>query len=306
MNQYEFLASLADEGRRLDSFLASRVPEKASRASIQQSIQGGGVRVNGDVVKKNNRTLRAGDKLSLDWEPQTHEPPAGEKADLKVIYEDGQFVVIDKPAGMVVHPAPGHKSGTLVNALIGSGRTLSAGGDRARPGIVHRLDKETSGLLIVAKTENAHRKIAALFQARAVEKHYKALVEGRVEFEEGRIDLAIGRHPRQRTLWAVRKDRRGREALTEYRVLKRFRHSTLLDVRIITGRTHQIRVHFAHLGHPVLGDATYGSRVPWGGRLALHAMSLEFEHPSSGKAVRFESPLPEPFAQLIEKEKKRQ
>ncbi len=307
MKHYEFTAGPEDEGRRVDAFLASRMPGKASRTEIQKTLLEHGVCLNGAAVKKNNLILKPGDKLTLDWEAQVEAPPAGEKTELRIIHEDQHIVVIDKPAGMVVHPAPGHKTGTLVNALIGSGRPLAArSGDKSRPGIVHRLDKDTSGLLIVAKTDVAHRKIAQQLESRTIEKHYTALVEGRVEFEEGRIELPIGRHPRIRALMAVRIDGKGREALTEYKILGRFRHSTLLDVRIHTGRTHQIRVHFSHMGHPVVGDVTYGSRVAWEGRLALHATTLEFEHPAPGKKmVRYESPLPEVFVKLIEKEKKR-
>ncbi len=305
MKRYEFVARPDEEGRRLDQFLAARFPGKASRTEIQRAVRERGVLVNGARVKKNDILIRPDDKLAFDWEAAPEIFPEKEFKELRVVYEDRYLFIVDKPAGLVVHPAPGHRTGTLVNVLLGSGKRLSDSGDRMRPGIVHRLDKDTSGLLVVAKTDAAHRKLVRMLQARSIAKHYTALVEGNVEFEEGKIDLPIGRHPRQRTLMAVRLDGKGRESVTTYRVLERYRHSTLLDVRILTGRTHQIRVHFAHGGHPVAGDAAYGARTSFGGRLVLHATRLEFEHPVTGKPVRCKSPLPGDLREILDKERKR-
>ena len=229
-----------------------------------------------------------------------------EQIPVNVIYEDESLLVVDKPAGMVVHPGAGNKKGTLVHALLGRGTTLSMGDTKVkdRPGIVHRLDKETSGLLIVAKNNEAHRKLQDQFESRTVTKIYTALVSGRVDFEEGHIEDPLSRHLKIRRKMAVSKSELAKEALTKYRVLERFGFSTLLKVRILTGRTHQIRVHLAHLGHPVLGDELYGKKES-APRLCLHASKIEFTHPKTGKMMFFESPLPPEFEAALKEEKSR-
>jgi 23S rRNA pseudouridine1911/1915/1917 synthase len=223
---------------------------------------------------------------------------------LRVLYEDEHFVAIDKPAGMVVHAGAGVHTGTLVNALLGRFQSLSALGGDLRPGIVHRLDRFTSGVILVAKNDAAHRALAALFAGRQVEKTYMALVHGNVKAERGRIEKPIARDPRHRTRMTARLSR-GRAAWTEYHVRDRFTGFTLLEVRIGTGRTHQIRVHLSSIGHPVAGDRLYGAPAnneihPPGGRFFLHAHRIRFQHPFTEQPVAIESPLPEDLRRWIE------
>ena len=292
---HEFLAGTEDAGQRLDHFLAARMPE-FSRSRIQAWIGEGRVRVNG-AVKKASWKLRAGERIEV--EPA--EPPPlrafPEDIPLEVLYEDDAVAAINKPAGLVVHAGAGRSSGTLVNALLHRYGELSRGGDALRPGIVHRLDKGTSGVILVARNDAAHRHLAAQFASRSVEKIYLALVEGRVAASHGRIDRPIERDPVRRTRMTARTGR-GRAALTEYRVLERFESFTLLEVRIHTGRTHQIRAHLASIGHPVAGDALYGAAArPAGleplGRPWLHAWRLGFVSPATGQRVVVEAPVPE-------------
>jgi len=267
-----------------------------SRARIQQWIAEGRVRVNG-AEKKASWKVRAGERIEV--EPA--EPPPlrafPEEIPLEILYEDDALAAIHKPAGLVVHAGAGRSSGTLVNALLHRYGTLSESGDAMRPGIVHRLDKGTSGVILVARTEAAHRSLAQQFASRTVEKVYLALVEGRVAPEEGVIDKPIERDPVRRTRMTARTGR-GRAALTEYRVLERFARFTLLEVRIRTGRTHQIRVHLASIGHPVAGDTLYGAAArPAGleppGRPWLHAWRIGFTSPATGKRLLVEAPVPE-------------
>lgn len=244
--------------------------------------------------------LRLGDRVAVT--PQRPAPLRAEPEaiPLAVLYEDADLVAIDKPAGMVVHAGAGVRSGTVVNALLGRFGALSTAGGELRPGIVHRLDRYTSGVLLVARHDTAHRALAAQFAGRKVEKVYLALVHGQVKQERGRIDKPIARHPRQRIRMTARlggPPGPGRPAETEYRVLGRFRGFTLLEVRIATGRTHQIRVHLASIGHPVAGDRLYGAPgktpgLPELGRYFLHAHRIRFRQPSTGAAVTIESPLP--------------
>lgn len=294
--------------KRIDVYLAEAWVGVHSRADIKTALDEGRILLNGKPAKP--RTLvKEGDVLSGHAPAEKESKLVGENIPLSVVYEDESLLVIDKPVGMVVHPGAGHSKGTLVQALLGRGSALSDVGGAFRPGIVHRLDKDTSGLLLVAKTNTAHRRLQSQFAARSLSKTYIALVRGHVEYQEGRIEHAIGRDPKERRKMAVSSLESAREALTHYRVLKRFRHATLLELRIITGRTHQIRVHLTHLGYPVMGDTLYGTRVAASSssapRLALHASKIEFEHPKSGKIMRFESPLPAEMKKMIEEAEKK-
>ncbi len=289
-------------GTRLDAFLASQLAD-VSRATIHKAIQGGECLVN-DRTPKASYKVRAGDEIQLDLPEIAPLEAAPENIPLNIVYEDDELIVINKPAGMVVHPGAGVRSGTLANALVYHFNQLSQP-DSLRPGIVHRLDVGTSGLIVVAKTDRAHQHLAAQFEARTIEKRYTALVYGVIKNESGRIDAPIDRDPRNRVKMAVRPEGQGRPALTLYRVVERFAEFTLLDVEIKTGRTHQIRVHLAHLKHPIVADVTYeGGRVNMVkdvrlrrvieklGRPFLHAASLLFSHPS-GERLAFTVPLPD-------------
>jgi 23S rRNA pseudouridine1911/1915/1917 synthase len=305
MSAHSGLISADEEaaGSRLDSFLASQMPE-ISRTRLRRAIEDGDVLVNDREVKPSYR-LRAGDQVEIDLP----EPPPveliPEAIPLDIVYEDDDLIVVNKPAGMVVHPGAGVSSGTLANALAHHFNQLSSAAGRIRPGIVHRIDKDTSGLLVVAKNDFAHERLSEQFQLRRVLKIYYALVYGQVSPESGEINERIGRSPHHRTRMAVLKGGAGREALTRYEVEKRYDEFTLLRVRIKTGRTHQIRVHLAHIGHPVAGDSTYGPgretsiknaqarrAIRSLGRAFLHAARLGFEHPRSGKQLEFDSRLP--------------
>jgi 23S rRNA pseudouridine1911/1915/1917 synthase len=289
-------------GARLDAFLASQLAD-VSRATIHKAIQGGDCLVN-DHSAKPSYKVRAGDEIQLDLPALAPLEASPEDIPLDIEYEDEAVIVINKPAGMIVHPGAGVKSGTLANALVYHFNQLSQA-TSARPGIVHRLDVGTSGLIVVAKTDRAHQHLAAQFEARTVEKHYTALVYGQVKDEAGRIDAPIGRDPRNRVKMAVRPAGQGRNALTLYHVVERFADFTLLNVEIKTGRTHQIRVHLAHLKHPIVADVTYeGGRVNTVkdarlrsaieklGRPFLHAASLRFMHPN-GERMAFDVKLPD-------------
>lgn len=305
MKAFEWTAPFHPFPKRIDVFLTESFKGELSRVEIQALLKSGIIFLNGKPAKS-SALVKAGDlvqgrAMQVLKKSSALEP---ERIPIKVIYEDESLLVVDKPAGMVVHPGAGNKKGTLVHALLGLGTTLSSGDARTkdRPGIVHRLDKETSGLLIVAKTNEAHRKLQDQFESRTVMKVYTAFVSGRVSFDEGHIEDPLSRHPKIRRKMAVSKEDTAKEALTKYRVLERFAHSTLLKVRILTGRTHQIRVHLAHLGHPVLGDELYGKKES-APRLCLHAAKIDFTHPKTGKIMSFESPLPLEFEAIIHNEK---
>ena len=293
--------SSGDAGRRLDAYLSGRL-SKFSRSSIRRWVEGNRVLVLGQS-RKPSYLLRPGDEIQVDPPPPEPSHLKPEPIPLNVLHEDSCLLLVDKPAGLVVHPGAGNRSGTLANALAYHLEELSRE-ETVRPGIVHRLDKGTSGLLVVAKTEQAHDLLSRQFARREVEKRYLALVHGSVEKDRGEIDVPIGRHPRSRTRISTR-TRKPRPALTRYRVLSRHPGFTYVTVAPHTGRTHQIRVHLTHLGHPVVGDDTYGGRrlrqLPDSiresdmvrmGRNFLHAASLAFVHPGTGRRVRFESPLP--------------
>jgi len=283
-------------GQRLDAWLARALPE-LSRSHIQRSIEQGLATVNGQAVKASAR-LQGGESVALHAAPPTSPTLEPEPIPLTVIYEDDDLLVVDKPAGLVVHPAPGHSSGTLVNALLARWRTFKGPQGGLRPGIVHRLDKDTSGLLMVAKSDAAMLKLAAQLKERRVKKEYLALVEGRLEPAEGRIEAPVGRHPTQRQHMAV--IRGGRNATSHYTVERYLPGFSLVRVKPVTGRTHQIRVHLAFTGHPVAGDQFYGrQQVPNLPRQFLHATRLGFFQPTSGQWLELESPLPPDLASFL-------
>jgi 23S rRNA pseudouridine1911/1915/1917 synthase len=297
--------SLPDE--RLDSYLSTRLAP-LSRGAIQRLIRQGHVRIDGQKVKT-TRAPRAGERIEIQWPPPAPATARPEKIPLDILFEDDDLLVINKPPGMVVHPSPGHEEGTLVNALLHhcQGR-LSGIGGVARPGIVHRLDRDTSGCIVVAKHDDAHVFLSTQFSSRGIEKVYRALVCGRVTSDTGEIRAAIGRHPTHRKHMAVT-DGGGREAWTSYRVIERIGPVTLIEACLHTGRTHQVRVHLKHIGHPIVGDSTYGNRqnkqlteVTGCGapRQMLHAMRLAFRHPCREGRLVVEAPMPVDFLDTLE------
>ena len=304
-----FLINSKDSAKRLDVFLSQKDPF-LSRSQIKRLIEKGDVQVGGRKAKAGLR-LRENDIITLALpEPQKLEVQA-QPIPLTVLYEDRQLIVVNKPAGMVVHPGAGNYSGTLVNALLHHCPDLPGIGGVLRPGIVHRLDKDTSGVLVVAKDDLAHRFLSEQFKAHTPKRRYIGVVFGQLA-EEGQIEASIGRHPSQRKKMSTR-PRKGKEAKTHWKVLERFRHFNLVEFRLETGRTHQIRVHLSSLGHPLLGDPLYGGRRRLASveplplrqglqrlrRQALHAASLGFVHPVTGEAVGFSSPMPEDMAEAI-------
>jgi 23S rRNA pseudouridine1911/1915/1917 synthase len=278
-----------DAGQRLDNWLTARLPDH-SRSRIQDWIKSGNVRVNG-AESRPSYTLRGGETIEVQPAEAAPLHATAEPIPLTVLYEDADLVAIDKPAGMVVHAGAGVHSGTLVNALLHRFGELSGVGGTLRPGIVHRLDRFTSGVLLVAKNDAAHRKLAEQFAGREVRKTYLALVQGEVKAASGRIERPIARDPAHRTRMTARLAE-GRAAWSEYRVLRRFARFTFLEVRIGTGRTHQIRVHLASIKHPVVGDTLYGAAAQGDlGRYFLHAHRIEFRQPGTGEEVVVVSPL---------------
>lgn len=292
-----FEVRAGDAGKRLDHYLQEQLPAY-SRARIQAWIKEGRVRVAGAAAKPSH-LVRAGE--SIDVEPALAPPlsAAPEGLPVEILYEDAAVIAIDKPAGLTVHAGAGAHSGTLVNRLVHHFQSLSQVGGALRPGIVHRLDKDTSGVLLVARSDAAHRALATQFAARTVEKIYLALVKGVVRADSGKITKPIARDPVRRTRMTARLTS-GRKALTEYRVLERFAGFTLLEVRIGTGRTHQIRVHMADAGHPVAGDKLYGGNKPPAPRMFLHAARIAFTSPATGERVRVEAPLPAELTEWLE------
>jgi 23S rRNA pseudouridine1911/1915/1917 synthase len=283
-----FLAEAANAGERLDHYLQARM-SGYSRARLQAWIKDGLVSVNGAPAKPST-TLRGGEEIAVnpaDLPPLKAEP---EDAPIEILYEDASVIALNKPSGLVVHAGAGTHSGTLVNRLVHHFQSLSQVGGEQRPGIVHRLDRGTSGVLLVARTDAAHRTLAAQFSGRTTEKTYLVLVEGRVNADSGRITKPITRDPGHRTRMTARLDH-GRDALTDYRVLQRFEKFTYLEVRIGTGRTHQIRAHLASIKHPVAGDKLYGAQMAE--RIFLHAWRIRFDSPATGERITVEAPLPE-------------
>lgn len=289
-------------GQRLDVYIAER--ERISRSAAQKLIESGAVTVNGEEKAKNYR-LREGDIVECELPEPVPADAQPEDIPLDIVWEDDSLLVVNKPKGMVVHPAPGHPSGTLVNALVyHCGKSLSGIGGVLRPGIVHRIDRDTSGLLCVAKTDEAHESLARQLASRTLQRRYRAVVIGNIKNESGTVSAPVGRHPVDRKKMAVVPG--GRAAVTHYKVVERYRGYTQLALQLETGRTHQIRVHMAHIGHPVLGDPVYGRKTKWERAheellcgQCLHAKSLELIHPKTGEQMHFDSPLPDYFTETV-------
>jgi len=279
------------DAARLDQYLAGLLAG-VSRSQVQRLITQGHVRLNDRAARPGSR-LRTGDRLSWELPAPVPSRLTAEPMDLKILYGDEDLVVIDKPAGLVVHPGPGHSTGTLVHGLLGRGPAWSTIGGTQRPGIVHRLDRDTSGLMVVARNDQAHAELARQLQGRVMTRRYRAIVVGEVADLAARIEAPIGRDRKNRQRMAVMAG--GREAITEFRRLQLAGGHSLLDVTLGTGRTHQIRVHLAYIKHPVLGDTVYGRRSPLIGRPALHAQTLTLRHPRTGKTMTWQSQPPEDF-----------
>ena len=299
-----FEGTVSSEGERLDVFTAALAGVTRSRAGAL--MKDGYVTVDGVVQPKAGFRLKPGMWVAVEVPDPAPSRARAEDIDLDIVYQDADLAVIFKPSGMVVHPAAGNETGTLVNALLKHLDNLSGIGGEIRPGIVHRIDKDTSGLLLIAKNDMAHLSLSEQIRAHAVHRAYKAIVIGNLKEDEGTVDAPIGRHPVDRKRMAIVQG--GREAVTHWRVLERLRGATFVECRLTTGRTHQIRVHMASIGHPVLGDPVYGpkkSPYPVAGGQLLHAYRIGFRHPRSGEEMRFEAD-PEPrFTQWLEKLRER-
>jgi len=285
--------------KRLDIFLTKILPDAPSRTFVQKLINFGYIRVN-EVVVKAHYKIATGDEVHVEipknfLTPQHVKPEA---IPLDIFYEDDFLIVVNKPSGMMVHPAQGCYTGTLVNALMHHSVQLSQVNNEIRPGIVHRLDKETSGLLLIAKDNITHTKLAKLFQRREIKKCYVALVEGDIEFDEGVVDMPIGRHPRQREKKSVQFNDQAKDSVTRYRVIRRIKGTTLVALFPKTGRMHQLRVHMSYLGYPILGDDKYGKKKSFS-RLALHAQGIGFRHPQTKKYLEFFLKPPKEFLSQV-------
>lgn len=296
----KFAITAGEAGQRLDKFLVERLPKTHSRAFLQKLVRSNGVLVDGAPAKSHHK-LRDGERVEVNIPRMIPAAIVPEDLPLDIVYEDDDLLVVNKSGDMVVHPAPGNWSGTLANALAAHCKKLSGLSGPAKPGIVHRIDKGTSGLLVVAKNDEAHRALARQFKLKTSRRVYTALVRGVVQLDNGIIDLPIGRHARDRLKMAVDFNSE-KEAVTTYHVLERFRDSTLLELVLKTGRTHQIRVHMAHIGHPLLGDDKYGTRGEFP-RPMLHAKLLGFTHPGTKKYMEFTSPLPGDIRRLIKQKR---
>ena len=291
-----------DEKTRLDVYLAENLP-LWSRSQIKIQIENGGVCVNQKVITKSGFLIKNNDVISINFKQEelSAEP---ENIDLNIIYEDDDIAIINKPQGMVVHPAPGSKNHTLVNALLYHFDSISAGTDKIRPGIVHRIDKDTSGLLVVAKNNRAHENLAKQIAEHSAFRHYLALTEGVIKEDSGKINKSLARDPKDRKKFCVSDT--GKSAITNYFVKERYQNNTLVEFVLETGRTHQIRVHSKYIGHPIVGDKTYGfakQKFDLDGQL-LHAYKLELTHPTTNKRMTFECPLPDYFENILKKLKK--
>ena len=307
---HELTVGPGDESR-LDLFVSERL--ELSRTRVQKLLAEGKITVDGREGRK-SEPVEEGQRIEVRVPPPTVVSMEPEDLPLEIVYQDSHLAVVNKPAGMVVHPAPGHRTGTMVNALLYHVKDLSGVGGRLRPGIVHRLDRDTSGLLVVAKTDVAHQALSEALKRRDIKRLYQALVWGHIDRDALTIDAPIGRDPRDRKRMAVVED--GRSALTRVRLAERWVRADLLDIALKTGRTHQIRVHLSHIGHPVVGDVVYGrgwergmggGSRKWADELArrvkrqfLHAAALGFDHPVTGERMRFRAPLPADLAALAE------
>ena len=296
----EIIIKEEEKGKRIDAFISNSIKD-ISRTLVQKLIDDGNILVNGKKQKASYK-VDAGDIISIDIPKAKETKLKAQNISVPVIYEDNDIIVVNKPKGMVVHPANGNPDGTLVNAILNMCKnSLSGIGGELRPGIVHRLDKDTSGLIIIAKNDKAHINISQQIKNRLVTKKYIALVRGVLPDNEATIDMPIARSKKDRKKMAVDKD--GKEAITHFKVIKRFDNYTLIEVKIDTGRTHQIRVHMAHIGYPVVGDMVYSNgKNEFGieGQM-LHSKSLDFTHPSTGKSIHLEAPLPEYFEEVLSK-----
>ena len=304
MNTLDFIVEAGEESVRIDRYLAEHCAD-FSRSYLQKLLKDQAVSVNGKPEKANYKT-QEGDRILLEV-PDLREPDIlPEDIPLDILYEDEYLMVVNKPKDMVVHPSAGHMEGTLVNGIMAhcKGR-LSGINGVLRPGIVHRIDKDTTGALLICKDDAVHRDIAEQLKEHSIKRRYRAIVQGNLKEDEGTVDAPIGRHPVDRKKMAVNY-KNGKEAVTHYKVLERFGQYTYIECRLETGRTHQIRVHMASIGHPLLGDTVYGTaKNPW--KLqgqTLHAMVLGFRHPVTGEFMEFEAPLPEYFCKLLDKLRK--
>ena len=291
---HEFRVTVSES--RLDQYLAG-LDTGMTRSRLSRLIVEGQVLVNGGPAKPSHK-VRAGDWISLSVPPPRSSSVCPQEIPVTVVYQDASVVVIDKPAGLAVHPGPGHPDMTLVNALLAMCPDIQGIGGEIRPGIVHRLDKDTSGLMMVAKTHQAHNDLSSQIKSRQVTKGYLALVEGTPKQLHGKVDAPVGRHPRRRTRMAVVVG--GKEARTNYKVIHQVAGYSLLEIYLETGRTHQIRVHMAYLGHPLLGDTTYGRSSSLVNRHFLHAFHLGFKHPVNGESLEFKIDLPSDLTHVLD------
>lgn len=289
-------------GERLDRWLTEQLPD-LSRSRLQKLIEQGQVSVNGKVCTAKKTTVQTGDRIHLEIPDATPLELKAQEIPLDILYEDNSLLILNKPAGLVVHPAPGHAEGTLVNALLAHCPDLQGIGGVQRPGIVHRLDKDTSGAIAIAKTDQAHHNLQAQFKAKTARRTYLAVVYGAPAQENGTVDQPIGRHPVDRKKMAiVPEERGGRRAVTHWQVLERLGNYSLMQFELETGRTHQIRVHSAQMGHPVVGDPVYGAGRSVGVNLSgqvLHAWKLKLQHPLSGEWIEAIAPMPDDFVKLL-------
>lgn len=298
MENRKFLITEENKNKRLDTFLAENLDGK-SRSFIQGLIEKEEVLVNSNI-KKSNYKLRIADEVQVNIPDPTHVNIEPEDIPIDIIYEDSDVIVVNKPQGMVVHPAPGNYEGTLVNALLNHCSDLSGINGVARPGIVHRIDKDTSGILVVAKNDNAHNKLSEQFKEHSITRVYLALVEGIIKEDEGTIDAPLARHPKERIKIAIVPS--GRRAVTHYKVIKRFKEYTLVQCKLETGRTHQIRVHMCHIGHPLVGDPVYGykkQKFNLEGQM-LYAQKLGFIHPKTNDYIEFQCDIPSYFKNVLD------
>lgn len=300
--EYRFIATEESDNTRIDSTLSFLLPDK-SRSYIQKIIKDGAITVNGKIVKQ-SYTLKVDDEIVCDIPDAVMPEIEPEEMKLDIVYEDSDFIIINKPKDMVVHPAPGHMNGTLVNGIMHHCKDLSGINGVLRPGIVHRIDKDTTGLLIICKNDIAHNHIAEQLKEHSIERTYHAICHGVLKEDEGVINAPLGRSQNDRKKMAIVSD--GKRAVTHYTVLERFKDATYVKLNLETGRTHQIRVHMASLGHPLLGDNVYGQKndkyLKYG--QLLHAKTLGLVHPTTGEFVQFDSDIPEYFKEILEKLKK--